>query len=75
MTRTLQKTLGLTVFMVTHDLDSLTTICDRIVALGDGKVLAAGDMDAMLAATHPWLKAYFQGPRAHLATRSKTGAT
>jgi phospholipid/cholesterol/gamma-HCH transport system ATP-binding protein len=67
LTSTLQKTLGLTVFMVTHDLDSLGTICDRIVALGDGKVLAAGDMEAMLKAEHPWLKAYFTGPRAHAA--------
>jgi phospholipid/cholesterol/gamma-HCH transport system ATP-binding protein len=62
---TLQKTLGLTVFMVTHDLDSLGTICDRIVALGEGKVLAAGTMDEMVKSTHPWLKAYFTGPRAH----------
>ena len=71
--RTLQRTMGLTVFMVTHDLDSLTTICDRIVALGEGKVLAHGDMHAMLAASHPWLNAYFQGPRAHLAARNLTG--
>jgi phospholipid/cholesterol/gamma-HCH transport system ATP-binding protein len=67
LTATLQKTLGLTVFMVTHDLDSLNTICDRIVALGEGKVLAAGTMDEMLKSDHPWLKAYFNGPRAHLA--------
>jgi len=45
---TLQKTLGLTVFMVTHDLDSLATICDRIAALGDGRVLAEGTMAEML---------------------------
>jgi phospholipid/cholesterol/gamma-HCH transport system ATP-binding protein len=62
---TLQKTLGLTVFMVTHDLDSLKTICDRIVALGDGLVLAAGSISDMTQSTHPWLKAYFTGPRAH----------
>jgi phospholipid/cholesterol/gamma-HCH transport system ATP-binding protein len=62
---TLQKTLGLTVFMVTHDLDSLKTICDRIVALGDGLVLAAGSISDMTRSTHPWLKAYFTGPRAH----------
>ena len=42
--RTLQRTLGLTVFMVTHDLDSLHTVCDRIAVLGDGKVIAAGPM-------------------------------
>jgi phospholipid/cholesterol/gamma-HCH transport system ATP-binding protein len=67
LTATLQKTLGLTVFMVTHDLDSLNSICDRIVALGEGKVLAAGTMDEMVKSDHPWLKAYFNGPRAHLA--------
>ena len=47
--RTLQQTLGLTVFMVTHDLDSLHTVCDRIAALADGKVVAIGPMASMLA--------------------------
>ncbi len=60
---TLQKTLGLTVFMVTHDLDSLRNVCDRIAALGDGKVLATGTMADMLKSEHPWLKAYFHGAR------------
>ena len=61
---TLQKTLGLTVFMVTHDLDSLYAICDRIAALADRKVIAAGPMETMLASRHPWLEAYFHGKRA-----------
>ncbi|MBI4367118.1 MAG: ABC transporter ATP-binding protein [Deltaproteobacteria bacterium] len=61
---TLQRTLGLTVFMVTHDLDSLHTICDRIAVLADRKVIAAGTMETMLASTHPWLQAYFHGKRA-----------
>jgi phospholipid/cholesterol/gamma-HCH transport system ATP-binding protein len=60
---TLQRTLGLTVFMVTHDLDSLHTICDRIAVLADHKVIAAGTMDTMLASQHPWLRAYFHGKR------------
>src|SRR3954464_2778222 len=60
---TLQRTLGLTVFMVTHDLDSLHTVCDRIAALADGKIIAQGDMNAMLASEHPWLKSYFRGKR------------
>ncbi len=60
---TLQRTLGLTVFMVTHDLDSLHTVCDRIAVLADGKVIAAGTMETMLASTHPWLRAYFHGKR------------
>jgi phospholipid/cholesterol/gamma-HCH transport system ATP-binding protein len=63
---TLQKTLGLTVFMVTHDLDSLRNVCDRIAALGDGKVLATGTMDVMLQSDHPWLKAYFHGARSNM---------
>jgi phospholipid/cholesterol/gamma-HCH transport system ATP-binding protein len=61
---TLQRTLGLTVFMVTHDLDSLHTVCDRIAALGDGKILAEGTIETMLASDHPWLRAYFHGKRA-----------
>ena len=62
--RTLQRTLGLTVFMVTHDLDSLHSVCDRIAVLADGKIIAAGPMATMLASEHPWLKAYFRGERA-----------
>lgn len=61
---TLRDTLGLTVLMVTHDLDSLATACDRIVALADGKLLKAGTLAEMLAADHPWLREYFHGPRA-----------
>ena len=62
--RTLQRTLGLTVFMVTHDLDSLYSACDRIAALADKKVIAAGPLATMLASNHPWVKAYFGGERA-----------
>ncbi|HLL27159.1 MAG TPA: ATP-binding cassette domain-containing protein [Xanthobacteraceae bacterium] len=61
---TLQQTSSMAVFMVTHDLDSLYTICDRIAVLGDGKITAAGTMDTMLASEIPWLKAYFHGARA-----------
>jgi phospholipid/cholesterol/gamma-HCH transport system ATP-binding protein len=67
--RTLQQTLGLTVFMVTHDLETLRTVCDRIAALADGKVIAAGDMTQMRASPHPWMQAYFQGKRAHVLAR------
>lgn len=65
--RTLQQTLGLTVFMVTHDLDSLNTVCDRIAVLADGKVVAEGPMSAMLACEHPWVKSYFRGKRSRAA--------
>lgn len=64
LVRTLQRTLGLTVFMVTHDLDSLHTACDRIAVLGNGKIIAAGSMADMQASQHPWLRSYFHGKRA-----------
>jgi phospholipid/cholesterol/gamma-HCH transport system ATP-binding protein len=66
--RTLQQTLGLTVFMVTHDLDSLNTVCDRIAVLADGKVVAQGPMSAMLTCEHPWVKSYFRGKRSRAVT-------
>ena len=68
---TLQRTLGLTVFMVTHDLDSLHTVCDRIAVLADHKVIATGTMDTMLASEHPWLRAYFHGKRSRAGTQSE----
>ncbi|MGL5362453.1 MAG: ABC transporter ATP-binding protein [Bosea sp. (in: a-proteobacteria)] len=61
---TLKRTLGLTVFMVTHDLDSLYSSCDRIAALADKKVVVAGPLETVLACEHPWLRAYFGGERA-----------
>jgi phospholipid/cholesterol/gamma-HCH transport system ATP-binding protein len=61
--RTLQQTLGLTVFMVTHDLASLNTVCDRVAALADGKIVAIGSMAELLRSDHPWVKAYFHGKR------------
>jgi phospholipid/cholesterol/gamma-HCH transport system ATP-binding protein len=72
---TMQRTLGLTVFMVTHDLDSLHTVCDRIAVLAEGKVIAAGTMDVMLASQHPWLKAYFHGKRARAVGAAASGQT
>ncbi len=64
--RTLQQTLGLTVFMVTHDLASLHQVCDRIAVLADGKIVADGPMPAMLESEHPWVKSYFRGERGRL---------
>jgi phospholipid/cholesterol/gamma-HCH transport system ATP-binding protein len=63
---TLQKTLGLTVFMVTHDLASLTTVCDRVAALADGKIVAIGPMRDLLQSEHPWVRAYFHGKRSQM---------
>jgi phospholipid/cholesterol/gamma-HCH transport system ATP-binding protein len=61
--KTLQATLGLTVFMVTHDLASLNTVCNRVAALADGKIVAIGTMSELLRCDHPWVKAYFHGKR------------
>src|SRR5438094_457979 len=64
--KTLQKTLGLTVFMVTHDLASLNTGCDRVAALPDGRILAIGPMRELLQSGHPWVRAYFHGKRSQM---------
>ena len=66
----LQQSLGLTVFMVTHDLDSLHAICDRIAVLAEKKVLVTGSMAEMVEVDHPWVHEYFNGPRARAATAS-----
>ncbi|MFD1197157.1 ABC transporter ATP-binding protein [Brucella gallinifaecis] len=60
----LRDTMGLTVFMVTHDLDSLFAICDRIAVLGNKKVLVSGSIEDMLTVDDPWVKSYFRGKRA-----------
>lgn len=70
--RTLQRTLGLTVFMITHDLESLYTVCDRIAVLAEGKVVASGPIVVMLQSEHPWVKAYFRGRRASVLARRLT---
>jgi phospholipid/cholesterol/gamma-HCH transport system ATP-binding protein len=63
----LQKALGLTVFLVTHDLDTLHATCDRIAVLAGKKVLVTGTMAEMMTVDDPWVHAYFHGPRAHAA--------
>ena len=68
--KTLQKALGLTVFMVTHDLDSLYAVCDRVAALAEGRIVALGTMAEIHASTHPWVKAYFGGVRSRAASTS-----
>ena len=73
--RTLQGTLEITVFMVTYDLESLYTACDRIAVLADGKLAAEGTIGDMLECEHPWVKTYFQGKRgSNLAGRELTHA-
>lgn len=60
----LRDTMGLTVYMVTHDLDSLFSVCDRVAVLGNKKVLVEGPIDDMLKSEEPWVKSYFRGKRA-----------
>ncbi|MBF9036431.1 ATP-binding cassette domain-containing protein [Rhodobacterales bacterium HKCCE2091] len=63
----LRDTMGLTVFLVTHDLDTLHAICTRIAVLAEKKVLVTGTMAEMLEVDHPWVRSYFHGPRARAA--------
>lgn len=67
LTKKLSRSLGLTVFLVTHDLDTLHAICDRIAVLAEKKVLVTGTMQDMLKVDHPWVHSYFHGPRARAA--------
>ena len=66
----LQKTLGLTVFLITHDLDTLYAICDRVAVLADKQVIAVGTIDELLATDHPWIQEDFRGPRGRAAVAS-----
>jgi phospholipid/cholesterol/gamma-HCH transport system ATP-binding protein len=70
----LRDTMGLTVYMVTHDLDSLFSVCDRIAVLGRKKVLIAGTIEEMLESEDPWVRSYFRGKRArHIDTSTRNG--
>ncbi|MBB5277022.1 phospholipid/cholesterol/gamma-HCH transport system ATP-binding protein [Rhizobium rosettiformans] len=70
----LRDTLGLTVYMVTHDLDSLFSVCDRIAVLGQKKVLVEGTLDDMLAFDDAWVQSYFRGKRARSIPRAESSA-
>lgn len=69
----LRDILGLTVFLITHDLDTLYAICDRIAVLADRKVLAIGTIPELLEFDHPWIREYFQGPRGRVAAHAAKG--
>ncbi len=76
--RTLQEALGLTVFLITHDLDTLYAICDRVAVLADKKVIAAAPLAEVERIEHPWIQEYFNGPRGRAARDAKAchpGAT
>ena len=64
----LQQTLGLTVYMVTHDLDSIFTVCDRVAVLADKKIVRTGSPEELRKKPlHPWIEEYFCGERARAA--------
>ena len=67
----LQSTLGLTVFLITHDLDTLYEICDRVAVIADQKVIAVGTIAELIATDHPWIQEYFNGPRGRAAKDTK----
>ncbi|MEQ1508864.1 MAG: ATP-binding cassette domain-containing protein [Sphingopyxis sp.] len=76
--RDLADTLGLTVLLITHDLDTLHTVCDRVAVLADHRVIAIGTIDELVATDHPWIAEYFMGPRGRAALaadarRNETG--
>ena len=70
--RTLQQALGLTVLLITHDLDTLYAICDRVAVLADRKVVANAPLEEIERLDHPWIREYFHGPRARAARKAKT---
>ena len=72
LVKELQKNLDLTVFLITHDLDTLYAICDRVAVLADKKVIAVGTIPELLALDHEWIQEYFRGPRGRAAQAAET---
>jgi phospholipid/cholesterol/gamma-HCH transport system ATP-binding protein len=70
----LRERLGLTVFLITHDLDTLHAICDRVAVLAERKVIAVGTIPELLALDHPWIQEYFAGPRGRAAEEAVEAA-
>jgi len=71
----LRDTMGLTVYMVTHDLDSLYAVCDRIAVLGDKRVKAEGTIEELLKTNDSWINSYFAGKRARNISRTNKNVT
>ncbi|MBO6608762.1 ATP-binding cassette domain-containing protein [Altererythrobacter sp.] len=70
-TRELKETLGLTVFLITHDLDTLYEICDRVAVIADKRIIAVGTIPELIETNHPWIDEYFNGPRGRSASHGK----
>lgn len=69
----LSASLGLTVVMITHDLDSLYAVCDRVAVIADKKIVATAPIAELEKSDHPWIREYFLGPRGRAAGAAKTG--
>ncbi len=72
--RELSDALGLTVFMITHDLDSLYALCDRVAVIADKKVVAIAPIAELEKSDHPWIKEYFLGPRGRAVVKTPGAA-
>jgi phospholipid/cholesterol/gamma-HCH transport system ATP-binding protein len=68
--RNLSETLGLTIFMITHDLDTLYALCDRVAVIADKKIAAVGTIKELEDSDHPWIREYFLGPRGRAASNA-----
>ena len=73
--RTLQQALGLTVFLITHDLDTLYAICDRVAVLAEKRILAVAPVAELEQLEHEWVQSYFNGPRGRAAQASAARGT
>jgi len=71
---TLQQALGLTVFLITHDLDTLYAICDRVAVIADHKIVITAPVEDVERSEHPWIREYFHGPRARAARATALAA-
>lgn len=70
----LREAMGLTILMITHDLDTLFTICDRVSVLVDKRIAITDTLPNVMQHTHPWIREYFGGPRARAAISAGKGA-
>lgn len=70
----LSSALGLTVLLITHDLDSLYALCDRVAVIADGRIVAVAPVAELERSDHPWIRAYFLGPRGRAAHAAASAA-
>jgi phospholipid/cholesterol/gamma-HCH transport system ATP-binding protein len=73
--RTLAETMKLTVFLITHDLDTLHSICDRVAVIADKRIIAVETIANVMRVDHPWIQEYFRGPRGRAAAGAHEART